>query len=102
MPNKHKRVLFCALFFSALFTPLSAKELRYKDLAPKVKKYVVLNYYDLKRNVSSTNLFNDILLEIGCEQDQVNQKDFLSEFRSTTAPIEAVRLIERTENICSR
>jgi len=102
MLSKYKRALFCVLFFFSLITPLSANELRYTDLEPKVKKYVVLNYYDLKRNVSNTALFNDILFEIGCRQGQINQKDFLSKYKSTTTPIEAVRLIERIEKKCSR
>lgn len=104
MLNKYERTLFCVLFFYTLFAPLSASELRRTDLAPEVKKYIVLNYYDLKRNVSSTNsnLFNDILLEIGCGQGEIDQKDFLSKYNNTATPIEAVRLIERIEVLCSR
>ena len=102
MLSTYEKALYSAFFFSTLLTPLSAYELRYEDLASEVKKYVVLNYYDLKRNVSNTSLFNEILLEIGCEQGQIDQKDFVSKYKNTTTPIEAIRLIERIEKICSR
>lgn len=100
-----KKALYSAFFYYNVLIPISAHERILEVLSPKVKSYVVLKYYDLKREASSSTprIFDEILLELNCHETlQYNKNSFLSQFRETNNPIEAVRLIEKTESICSK
>lgn len=63
-----------------------------------------MKYYDLKREaaLAEPKILNEILLELNCKYGQLNNNDFLSQFNETNDPIEAVRLIEKIELLCSK
>jgi hypothetical protein len=99
-----KKALFSAFFYCFTGNLVSANELIFKDLDPKIKSFVVLDYYDLKREASSANpaKLNEILLELNCEDHQFNKNQFLVLWGKTENPIDAVRLIEKIEVSCSK
>ena len=99
-----KKALFSAFFYCITLTSVCSHERILEDLSPKVKSYVVLKYYDLKREaaLAEPKILNEILLELNCKYGQLNNNDFLSQFNETNDPIEAVRLIEKIELLCSK
>ena len=99
-----KKALLSAFFYCCPIAILYADTRILEDLAPKVKSFVVLNYYDLKREASlySPDKINEILFELNCKQNQVDKSLFLTQFSETKDPIEAVRLIEEIELLCSK
>ena len=98
-----KKALFSAFFYCITLTSIYAHERILEDLSPKVKSYVVLKYYDLKREaaIAEPEILNEILLELNCKYNQLNKNVFISQFSKTSNPIEAVRLIEKIELLCS-
>ena len=106
MLNKEfiKKALFSAFFYCCLTTLTIAKENIFEDLDPKVKSFVVLNYYDLMRElkVKKPVKLNEIMHELDCKNGQFNKENFLNLFAKTKDPIAAVRLIEKIEVLCSK
>ena len=106
MLNKRfiKKALFSAFFYCCQTTLATANESIFKDLDPKVKSFVVLNYYNLMRESKMANpvKLNEIILELDCKNGQFNKENFLNLFAKTKDPIAAVRLIEKIEALCSK
>ena len=98
-----KKALFSAFFYCNTLTSIYAHERILEDLSPKVKSYAILKYYELKREaaLAEPKMLNKTLLELNCEYGQFNKSDFLSQFSQTNDLIEAVRLIEEIELLCS-
>jgi hypothetical protein len=98
-----KKALFSAFFYCIALTSTYAHDRILEDLSPQVKSYVVLKYYDLKREavLAKPKMLDEVLLELNCKYGQFNKSDFLSQFSQTNGPIEAVRLIEKIELLCS-
>jgi len=99
-----KKALLSAFFYCFSINSIYAGTRIFEDLAPKVKSFVVLNYYDLKREANSYNpdKLDEILMELSCEDDQLDKVHFLTQFSETNDPIEAVRLIEKIEVLCPK
>lgn len=100
-----KKALLSAFFYCCPINKISAHERILKDIAPNVKTFIVLNYYDLKREVNSysPNKLDEVLLELnGGECYPFDKDHFLAQFSETNDPIEAVRLIEEIEVLCSK